>query len=410
MDFAADIADLEPGEFARRQAEARQRGTPAWLWPEVSPGAWFEALADIRQAISRVLAGEPARLASGNVRAMSVACYTAGVGPLLGSWQKSRKLSAEPEIARLLKLHLEQAKAREKRVRAEAKGIVSALTARGIPVIILKGGDSAYRYFEVPEVRPASDFDLLVPFDWSRAAEGVLADHGLACLARGARETSWADPGQSREPRSLWLVHGDDPWSIDLHNSLDFAASPGAARVRLDRAEPFATAENWAVGPPARVLSQPLLLLHLAVHASGGLHSLTMLRMVEIVLVIRRDVASGQLSWDEFLTAGAQAEALGAAYPALKMSEMLAPGTVSVEVLAACAHAALRRVRKIVDQLEPSIAHRVERASVAEHFMWVAGAGGWLRQLWSDVLPNPRSLRRVYGARLYRLLRGQIRR
>ena len=189
---------------------------------------------------------------------------------------------------------------------AQTARIMPALAARQIPVIVLKGGDTAYRYFPAPEARPASDLDVLVPVDWGRAAQAVLADEGLACVARQPRDTTWASPGDLGEPKSLWLVHADDPWSVDLHSSLDFSASPGAATVRLDCGKPFATTEPWPIEPSARVLSQPLLLLHLAVHASGGLQSLTLLRMVEIVLVIRRDLANGRLSWSEFIAVAAR--------------------------------------------------------------------------------------------------------
>ena len=80
------------------------------------------------------------------------------------------------------------------------------------------------------------------------------------------------------EPRSLWLAHADDPWCVDLQSSLDFSAGPGAMIVRFDFADPIGTSDPWPLNPEAGALSQPLLLLHLAVHASGGLHSLTLLR------------------------------------------------------------------------------------------------------------------------------------
>lgn len=408
MAAADDIADLEAGEFARRRSAARQRGTPAWLWPEVSTGEWAEALADIRQVISKVLAGKKARLSSTDRRAVSVACYTSGVGPLLGYWVEAGKLGATPAIGDLLKLHLDHARVREAHVREQSRRMVSALTARTIPVIVLKGGATAYRYFPEPETRPASDLDLLVPFDWSHAAEAVLADAGLASIGRDARETTWSSPRERREPKSLWLVHGEDPWSVDLHSSLDFAASPGAATVKLDRGDPFNATEPWALEPSGRVLSQPLMLLHLAVHASGGLHSLTLLRMVEIVLAIRQDVASGRLDWDEFMALAAQTGGLGAAYPALTMCDMLAPGIIPERVVDACGEAMPSRARAVVDLLEPATAHRVNRASLAEHFMWVTGPDGWFRQLRSDLMPGTAALRRVYEARFYRLLRRPI--
>jgi hypothetical protein len=411
MNAAVAFLNLDDGEFSERRRIARQRGTPAWLWPEVSPADWARALADFRQAIAAILTGKKARLSATDPLTISLACYTSGVGPLLGLWCETGVLKASAEIKAILALHLKHGREREKRVRAQAQRMVSALTKRGIPVIILKGADTAYRYFPVPEARPAADLDLLVPFDWSHAAEAVLADQALIRVGRSARETTWADSRGSREPRSLWLVHCEDPWSIDLHSSLNFAASRGAAVVKLDAAKPFESPERWALDPSAQLLSQPLLLLHLAVHSSGGLHSLTLLRMVEIILVIRRDAASGQLSWDEFVALAARTNGLGAAFPALRMCELLAPGTVPAAVLDKSGKALPDRARAVVDKLEPSTAHRVDRASVSEHFMWVTGIGGWFRQLTSDLAPNAASLRRawsIYEARAYRLLRGRI--
>jgi hypothetical protein len=90
------------------------------------------------------------------------------------------------------------------------------------------------------------------------------------------------------------------------------------------------------------------------------------------------------------------------------MCDMLAPGTIPEDVVDACGEAMPRRARAVVDRLEPAIAHRVERASVSEHFMWVTGPAGWVRQLASDLLPRSGAFRRAYQSRFYRLLRGRI--
>jgi hypothetical protein len=327
---------------------------------------------------------------------------------LLGWWRETGKLDAHEEISALLALHLEQSRAREKRVSARARKIVAALRQDDVPVAILKGGHTAYGYFPVPEVRPASDLDLLVPSDRASQAEAILADQPLVNFDRGARESSWIDPKEKREPRSIWMVHADDPWPVDLHSSLDFAAGAGAPRIRLDLARPFQSPERWPLDPSAQVLSQPLLLLHLAAHASGGLHSLTLLRMVEIILVIRRDFAGGQFSWDGFLELAETTGGLGASYPALLMCEKLAPGTVPAAILERCAKKAPARTRAVIEKLKPSNVHRVDRASIAEHFMWVSGLGGWIRQLRSDFAPSLRQAWSIYEARAYRLLRGRI--
>ena len=150
-----------------------------------------------------------------------------------------------------------------------------------------------------------------------------------------------------------------------------------------------------------------MLLLHLAVHASGGLHSLTLLRVIEIVLVVGQDLAAGRLSWDDFLHVGALTNALGAAYPALAMAEKLAPGTIPPHVMRISAEIVPARAREIVDGLTPATAHRVERASIGEHVMWASGFSGWARQLASDLAPTS-GVWPIYQARAYRLLRGRV--
>ena len=361
----------------------------------------------VAKAAADVLAGKPANIPSCNPMVLSLACYTSGVGPLLGWWVGQGQLSAPAELGELLALHLEQGRARAARTEPQSVEIVSALVERGVPVVVLKGAHTARVYFPDPATRPASDLDLVVPRDSMTQAEVALARLGFECTGRHRRESSWMSPGVAREPRSLWLIHESDPWSVDLHNSLDFSAGPGASLVRFDSADPIETSEPWPLDDSAGALSQPLLLLHLAVHASGGLHSLTLLRIIELVFVAKQDVANGRLDWDEFLRVGAQLNALGAAYPALSMAEQLAPGTFPSHVLEICAELAPRRVRAVAGKLDPATAHRVDRASVAEHFMWVSGVSGWTRQLASDLAPSS-DFWRIYQTRAFRLLRGRF--
>jgi len=404
--MSADF-EIDAQEFDRRRALARRLGSPAWLWPEVTVSAWAEAVSELSKAVAAILAGRRASLPCCDRMALSLACYTTGIGPLLGFWLQAGTLRADAEVAALLELHLEHSRERCERVSTKARKIVRELTRNTYPVVVLKGGHTAYSYFPDPATRPSSDLDLLVPSDQVQLAEAVLAKAGFQSVSRTVRESSWVLGGERREPRSLWMVHADDPWSVDLHSSLDFSASPGAPLVRLDGANLFESVGVWQLEPSACVLQQPNLLLHLAVHASGGLHSLTLLRMVEIVLMIRQDSATGRLSWDEFLELAQRTGGLGAAYPALRLSDKLAPGTVPHEVLACSAAAAPARVKNVIEKLEPATAQRVHRASIGEHFMWVAGVGGWLRQLGCDLVPE-RELWPVYQARTYRLLRGRF--
>jgi len=399
--------EISSEEFRRRRKLATRRGSPAWLWPEVEVSAWAEAVSLVTEAVGAILRGEQPLLPRRDVTTMSLACYTTGVGPVLGFWSRAGLLRAHPEVDELLSLHLKHATARHERVSAQARELAGAFAAKDIGIIVLKGGHTAQTYFPHPATRPSSDLDLLVRPDQARQAEMVLEERGFEAVTRSVRESGWTRVGDRREPRSLWMVHTHDPWSIDLHRSLDFSPTPGGRLVRLDLADPFAGTEAWETDATARVLRQPLLLLHLAVHASGGMHSLTLLRMVEIILVVRHDLANGRLRWDEFVALAEQTDGLGAAYPALAMCEELAPATIPAQVLGLCANACSRRGRAVMKQLKPATAHRVHRASLSEHFMWTTGLRCWIRQLVSDVAP-PTAIWPIYQARAYRLLRGRF--
>ncbi|HEX3422615.1 MAG TPA: nucleotidyltransferase family protein [Sphingomicrobium sp.] len=407
MSLAFATTEVSGDEFHERRRNARRSGNPAWLWPEVRIEDWGEASAQIGKAVSSVLAGKRAELPPSKPMPLSLACYTSGVGPLLGYWLEQGLVDAPDDVGELLALHLEHARKRSSKVEGWSRQIIGALVQSAVPVVVLKGGHTADAYFPDRATRPASDLDLLVSSDCSGRAEIALLNCGLECRIRDRRNSTWQYRGPSHEPRSLWLVHRDDPWSVDLHSSLDFSASAGAPLVRFDSAEPIEKSSAWPLDSDAGVLSEPLLLLYLAVHAGGGLHSLTLLRMIEIVLVVRKDIASGRLSWDEFLQVGTAMNGLGSAYPALCMAEKLAPGTIPSRVLEISAELARRRTRKVVERLEPASAHRVDRTSVAEHFMWVRGFSGWCRQLASDVAPKS-EFWSIYEQRAYRLLRGQL--
>ena len=157
--------------------------------------------------------------------------------------------------------------------------------------------------------------------------------------------------------------------------------------IRLDNALASGARTLWSPAPEADALAQPLLLLQLAVHASCGFQSLTMLRLVELALIIRRDVTDGLLFWDAFLALAGRLEALGLVYPAFRLCEMLVPGTIPAEVATQCIRRAPAAVRRVVDPLTPANAQRVVRYSIAEKFMWSGSRLSILRQLLSDVVP-----------------------
>jgi len=406
-----DAFDLSEGEVRDRFRWARKQGKPGWLWPEADIGAWRLALVQIEEAIRQVVGGSRSAMLEGDIPAVGLACYTSCTGPLLGWWVREGRLSVSPPLAALLDLHLRHNQIRTERMQAEARHLVGALTDRGIDVAVLKGAHTGPAYFADPATRCASDIDLLVRPEQAPPAEEVLRSHHIVERSRAARESSWMPADMRPEPRSLMLTHADDPWSIDLHISLNLPVSSGAPLAALDRAQPMNSSQSWAPVPAAKTLPQPLLLLHLAVHASAGLQNLTLLRLVELHLVIQRDLASGILQWGQFLVLAEQIEVLGFVYPALRLCENLAPGTIAQPVLDRCARAAPSGVVRVVSRLTPATAQRIDRNSLSEYLMWTRGWRDVARLIGRDLIPTTSSWKAfwsIYDRRLWRVLRGKI--
>jgi hypothetical protein len=368
-------------------------------------------MAALARATAAILAGEPAARLDGDAQAIGLAGYTSGVGPLAGLWLEQGRLQADEAVAAVLERHLAHNRIRAGRLSKTAAEIVGRLAEQDIPVLLLKGAHTGAVYFPEPGVRPASDIDLLVAASDAAAAESALERHGLAFKGRNRWESSWVAPSAPTEPRSLTYVHADDPWSIDLHNSLNISVGRGTPLADLDRVHPMASSARWPVDPRGAVLDQPLLLLHVAAHAGAGWQNLTLLRQVELVLIIRQDLAAGRLSWDAFLDAGERTGALAYAYPALRLAEKLSPGLVPKVVLDHCAAHVPAAVRRAVERLTPATAQRIDRNSVGEHFMWGLGWRGRLGLLASDMVLAGRSwseFRRIYEERAWRLIRGRV--
>jgi hypothetical protein len=398
-------------EVRRRFIWARRQGRPAWLWPDVPIEAWRSALEAVEAAVAGMLAGATRVTLEGEAHAIGLAGYTSGTGPLLGLWLEQGRLGAGDAVAATLTRHLAHNRLRSARMAAAAVEIIGRLAEHGIWTLLLKGAHTGPAYFPETGARPASDIDLLVAAGDVAGAEAVLQSCGLALKGRREWESTWAAPSDRREPRSLTYVHADDPWSIDLHGSLNISVGSGTPLADLDRARPMASRGRWPVDPRAGALDQPLLLLHLATHAGAGWQNLTLLRLVELVLVIRQDRAAARLPWDAFLDAGARTGAISYAYPALSLAEKLAPGVVPGEVLDRCAGRTPGAVRRAVERLTPASAQRIDRSSVGEHFMWAEGVRGRMRLLASDLLPAVRTwaeFRKIYEARAWRLIRGRV--
>lgn len=412
-----DALDAPPERIAASFRWAREQGHPGYVWPDVPIADWRAALDTIERTATALLAARrrPPRLRTpaGGTLALSVAAYTSGLGPWLGHAIETGALRADADAARLLALHLDHARRRATRLDAELAGALRVLAGAGILTTVLKSAHTAREFFPEPATRPAADIDLAVPAEDFAAAERALVNAGYTLLKRQPwpRQSTWLPPGAPTQLRSLALVHADDPYTLDLHASLDRDFF-GIRTVRFGPLD--AVTRPWpAVHPSARVLSQPTLLAYLAVHASQGLHNLTLLRLLELVHVARADTATGALRWPELLACLERADALRFAWPALELAERFAPGTVDPDARAALAAAATPRMTRVLAGLRPAEAQRPERLSLEERLMWAHGPAEHLRRALYMIWPlwvgaSPRELGRLYAERLRRLMRRTV--
>lgn len=386
--LALSTFDISPEEFRRRVDWAQSQGCPRWLWPDIPMARYGEARELLTHVAGEVLTRARSDMVlDGDPDTMSLAAYTAGIGPLLGWWIDEGRIEASRPIADLFDLHLRHNRLRMDRMRSRAIEVLDALNRCGIEATVLKGMHTAFVYFPDPSTRPLSDVDLLVRPGDADAANRLLAEAGFVRKYQSSRETSWAAPGGTGAPSSLLLAHADDLWTVDLHCSLDYQPRPTVAAARLDLVDLILEKSAWPVDPIGLTLGQPLLLLHIAAHASCPLESLTPLRMIEMALIIRRDTASGALQWDAFLDHARRARALGIIFPALFFTDKLAPDTIPGEVLAVCAAAAPKSVVRYLAEFSPATIQAIHRISLRERLVWSEGWYAVARQVGHDLLP-----------------------
>ena len=425
-----DFFDLTPELIRERLRWAREQGHPFYLWPDVSVGEWRSSLREIERVTRRVLAdGSPPVLVlphtadtrKMDTRKMGVAAFTSGMGALLGYWIEVGKLAAAPEVSDLLSLHLHHGRERARLLTDELHKAVELLAAVSIDPILIKGAHTAHVYFPDPGTRPASDIDLVIGPDEVGQASRALLKGGYVETTRQGRpyKSDWVPPGASTTLRSIEVLHRDNPLTLDLHTTLDRnffgvgTVSLGPLGASSTRRHVLETSGGGRGGVAVRVLAQPLLAASLAAHASEGLHNLSMVRLVELVLVLRRDLARGELAWADLCSVLERADAMRFTYPAFEMAERLAPGTLDPVFRSRLRDAAPPRMLRVMEGLQPFSAHRFEDMSLDERFMWARGPVQHVRRALHMLWPAPvgRSLRelgRVYVNRLRRMSHGRV--
>jgi hypothetical protein len=348
------------------------------LWPHVTIAAFRAAQEEVARVTAAVLSGAPDPVSlclptGTDVRALGVAASTAGMGPLLGFWWEAGRISAQPSVAALLRAHLDHGRRRATRLGGELERLLAAFADRAIAVCVLKGMHTGQWYFPEPGTRPVADIDLLVNGRDREAAHRLLRDLGFTEGNSRERQhrSDWAPPGGPQPVRSLELAHSDNPWSVDLHVSLDRRLFPGLTAQ-------FGSPHRWDVqrwrvfANPVRVLPQPLLFAYLAVHASSHFRTTQLIRLVELVLVGQRDLAGNSTAWDTFEELVARTGTGRFAFPALALADQLVPGTIDPPVLDRLRTTAPRRLRRLVGRLTPGSAQQLHRYPPDPPVVWVA--------------------------------------
>lgn len=386
---------------------------PRVLWPEVGREAFDGAMLAIVETVRSVLTRPemtalmvvPPSLQVG----VGPAAYVAGMGGLLGYWIERGSVSTAPALQAELAEHLRHGRRRYHRLAQRVGGLLDELDRRQVSVTVLKGMHTGPRYFPEPGARPLSDVDLLVdPHHVAEAAGGLRAcGFDEVETSRRPFRSVWEDQRDVAPIPSLDVDHWANPWSVDLHVMLGRRYARGVAAVlttnRPRQAVPFALGARAAAG-----LGQPLLTAFLALHASYAIHQLRLVRLVELVLVIRTDAATGALRWDALDTLLRQSALSRFCYPAFELVEHLAPGTVDPMVRRTVVSAASPRLRRVVQTIIAEGTLRLPHRSLEEKLMWAASPLELAGTVSEFVWPSDSRLRWTDRIRLWRQFGSQM--
>jgi hypothetical protein len=386
-----DPSDAPAEEMRRRELAWHSTHRASALWPGLDADVLQRAADAIGVAVATVLRGERATLSwegadDRSARALGVAALLTGVGPLLGTWLEEETLAADEPAARVLARHLAHGRARMTRIRDGALPVLARMEAAGLAPGIIKGFHTAHEYFPEAGARPTADVDLvLAPEHVPRATE-ILRDAGFVSeyATRSGSKSEWMPPDHDGIVRSHELWHARNPWKLDLHDGLNFAAIMQVVHTR--QTPTFADVLHIA-GVPLRVCDPNELISVLATHGSTEIYSQRLLRLVELVLVVRRAESIGRLDWNEVEASLARRGTRRFAYPLLTLVEQLAPNTVPAPVLVRLRSDTTRRIREVTSRFTPTSPILDERFSLSERLLWASGIRATVRRFWRMLSP-----------------------
>ena len=397
-------------EIEARLARFDATNDASVLWPGIGARAFHAAQEEIARVTTAVLAdaGSPVRLASksgAEHRVLGVAAFTSSMGPLLGFWCETGRIVAEPGIRDMLALQLDHGRRRSARMRSQLERLALAFAEHSIDVTVLKGMHTAFGYFPDPGTRPMADIDLLIrPQDLDGACATLLV-HGYERHPMG----HWMPPGVARRPRSLDLVSAEDPWSVDLHMSLDREFYRGLT-AGFGRPHPSHLLRWGDIAGAAHVLAGPLLLGYLAFHAASHFYTMPLVRLVELVLVARSDFAGRPQAWSELGALITRTATARFVHPSLELAERLAPGTLDPALREQLAAATPQRLRRIVARTTPGSVQRIFSQPFGDRYLPAGSLREAVAVLAHLLLPrdrkgrlSPRAALEIYRQRIVRV-------
>jgi hypothetical protein len=205
--------------------------------------------------------------------------------------------------------------------------IDSKARQKGIALVALKGVALHERGIYKPGERPMADIDLLVRQADLNSLAGLLddCDYDLTFttwrhrLFESRHRTGWTSDGLGE--------HIDNPIKIELHTSI---------RERLPLSETDITPFLFPPSAPGGLNtypSEPSLMLHLLLHATGNMraHALRLIQLHDIARLASRFEPG---DWDDLLKARPNDRGLWWALPPLAMTSHYYPAAIPPRVLA----------------------------------------------------------------------------
>ena len=403
-------------EETRRRVETwRRTGDLGALWPDVPAATVRRSHRRLRELTEGMLRGgtasSPLEAADDlESRALGIAGFTSGMGPLVGWWIEQGRVDASARVAGLFEAHLAHGRRRGRSLRENLRRAVRAMRAEDVDPIVLKGLHTGAVHFPEPGVRPAADIDLLVrPEERTRAAAGLeRAGFVERRATRFAGRSEWTPADAPTEIRSLEVDHALNPWSVDLHVALDRWYFRGMKR---GLGEPFDETTGIAIDDvTCRGLAEPHLTAFLALHASYEVVKVRLVRLVELILVMRHGRATGVLDWDELAALLEETRTARFVHPALSLAEGLAPGTVDPDLLARTALEASPRARRVTAAVLSADLAPLARPSLDAKMMWSKGPREVLLNLSELLVPSDDGLPVGLGRLQWRRLMAIVRR